>query len=92
MPLTDDGSYNYSMGTAMQDWPAHLVRLKDEQWALWRCVCLRGAGFPAEQALALAAPVSADVADQILCAEQEVEHTRHEAIDALNTKIGRAHV
>lgn len=85
MPLTDDGGYNYSMGTAMQDWPAHLVRLKDEQWALWRCVCLRGAGFPAEQALALAAPVSADVADQILCAEQEVEHTRHNAIDALNT-------
>lgn len=59
-------------------------------WALWRWVGLRGAGFPAENVLALAAPQAVAAADALLAAEAEVErslalaHTAvHAALDAL---------
>jgi hypothetical protein len=31
----------------------HLIHFKGGRWALWRCVCLRGAGFPASDVLKL---------------------------------------
>ena len=45
---------------------AHLLPLADSSWSFWRCAALRGAGFPAQQALALAAPECAILADQSL--------------------------
>ncbi len=45
--------------------PAHLVEL-DQDWSLWRCVCLRGAGFPAANAARLAAPEAVRAADRVL--------------------------
>lgn len=36
--------------------PAHFVRLPGSEWAVWRWVALRGAGFPAAEVLKLAAP------------------------------------
>src|ERR1044072_7050173 len=43
--------------------PPHLISL-DADWALWRCVALRGAGFPATSVLRLAAPECASAADR----------------------------
>ena len=40
--------------TAEAALPKHLARLPGGQWALWRWVALRGAGFPAAQILRLA--------------------------------------
>ena len=47
------------------DAPAHLVQLDDE-WALWRWVAIRGAGFPVEGVLKLAEPQTAAAGDAIL--------------------------
>jgi hypothetical protein len=58
--------------------PAHLVGLSDDEWAMWRCVCVRGAGFPAHQALALAAPECATAADRLIQAENEARCTKTE--------------
>lgn len=63
------------------DLPAHLVGLSDDEWAMWRCVCVRGAGFPARQALALAAPECAASADRLIQAENEARCAK--------TEIGR---
>ncbi len=66
--------------------PGHLISL-DKQWALWRYVCLRGAGFPNQQALALAVPECATAADQLIQAEQEVEQTRGAAVAVLRHEL-----
>jgi amino acid adenylation domain-containing protein len=47
--------------------PAHLVRLTAD-WALWRTVCLRSAGFPAELLATLGDPLLARAADAALTA------------------------
>lgn len=65
--------------------PEHLFPL-DNQWALWRFVCLRGAGFPGSQALELAAPACAAVADQLLQAEEAVKRAREKALTELDKK------
>lgn len=41
----------------------HLIRLPDPDWALWRTVCVRGAGFPAAGVLRLADETWAAAAD-----------------------------
>lgn len=68
--------------------PEHLIGL-DNQWALWRYVCLRGAGFPDQQALELAVPECATAADLLIQAEQEVEQTRSAAIAALRHMLAQ---
>lgn len=45
---------------------SHLLRLTDSSWSLWRWAALRGAGFPAQQVLALASPDIALRADQYI--------------------------
>jgi hypothetical protein len=68
--------------------PGHLVGL-DDDWALWRCVGLRGAGFPALQVLRLAAPECAAAADNLLRTEEEAQRLCGKAAEivgeALNT-------
>src|SRR5579863_9667228 len=63
--------------------PAYLVGLSDDEWAMWRCVCVRGAGFPVRQALELAVPECAASADRLIqaedearCANNEISHER----------------
>lgn len=70
--------------------PSHLVGLEKGEWAVWRCIGLRGAGFPARKVLRLAAPECAAVADRLLEAEgvarsayQESLKVFNEALDAL---------
>lgn len=62
----------------------HLLPFNDQQWALWRCVCLRGAGFPASGVLRLELPDSAAAADQVLDAEEMIELNRARALKVLN--------
>jgi hypothetical protein len=50
--------------------PEHLIDLPRSEWALWRCVGLRSAGFPAATVLSLAASECGAIADQ-LCRAQE---------------------
>lgn len=68
--------------------PGHLVGL-DDDWALWRCVGLRGAGFPALQVLRLAAPECAVAADNLLETENDAQGVCGKAAEivgeALNT-------
>src|SRR5215216_6746016 len=63
--------------------PRHVIALSDKQWALWRWVGLRGAGFPTAMVLKLASPDSAAAADSILQAEQDARQARHQALDIL---------
>src|SRR5215213_9655599 len=59
--------------------PKHLARLPGGQWALWRWVALRGAGFPAAQIDQLADPECARAARQLIEAEDVADQLRLEA-------------
>jgi Lantibiotic dehydratase, N terminus len=61
-------------------WPRHLAPLPGGQWALWRWVALRGAGFPAEQVLQLADLECGRAARQLLDAEDAAEQVRRETV------------
>jgi hypothetical protein len=71
---------------AGQALPDHLYPLS-EQWAVWRTVCLRGAGFPAALVLELADSACAELADQLIEAEAELEQKREEAIAVLRARL-----
>ncbi len=64
-----------------------LVRLPGGQWAAWRWVGLRGAGFPAEQVLNLAIPECAVSADLLLGARNELMCIQDTARDALHQAL-----
>ena len=70
--------------------PEHLVAMPGEQWALWRCVGLRGAGFPVTGVLKLAASECARIADDFLRSEEEAEQSWEIALDALRREIEEA--
>src|SRR5215213_4772877 len=78
------------MVEAQPDLPPHLVRLPGTGWALWRWISLRGAGFPANEVLKLAAPECAEAADALLEAEAELEGARLSAIDAVKSEVLQA--
>lgn len=67
--------------------PEHLVKLPGEDWALWRCAALRGAGFPAARVLSLARPACAADADELLDAEETAGPARAEALGAVNAEL-----
>src|SRR5690242_18484755 len=69
--------------------PEHLVQLPHPEWALWRCVCLRGAGFPADGVLRLSAPAAAAAADLLLAAQTDLEQGRAVANALLNSELDR---
>jgi hypothetical protein len=60
--------------------PKHLAKLPGGQWALWRWVALRGAGFPAEQVLQLAAPECGAAASDLIEVEDAAEQVRRETV------------
>jgi hypothetical protein len=72
--------------------PAHLVKLPGTNWALWRWIGLRGAGFPASEVLKLAAPECADAADSLLEAEAGLADARKVAIAAVKDEVMQATV
>lgn len=70
--------------------PPHLIRLPESRWALWRCIGVRGAGFPLDQLLKLSATHCAAAADQVLEAEIKAQQARSEAIRALEDELEMA--
>lgn len=80
----------YEKAVAVQDEPTlpeHLVALPSTDWALWRNVCLRGAGFPATGVLKLATPDCAVAADRVLEAEKAVDRACTAALTAVNERL-----
>src|SRR2546423_151820 len=69
---------------------SHLVRLGATDWALWRWVGLRGAGFAAAEVERLSAPECATAADELIEAEAEFELAREDAVEALRQELDRA--
>ncbi len=63
--------------------PSHLVALPGGSWVLWRPLVLRGAGFPAEEVLRLAAPEAAAAADRVIAGEEWLTAARVQAREAL---------
>src|SRR5437868_1012694 len=70
--------------------PEHLIVLPAERWALWRCVGLRGAGFPVTGVLKLAASECARIADDLIRAEDKAEQAWEAALKALSREIVEA--
>src|SRR5688572_7784031 len=67
--------------------PAHLAHIQGTDWAFWRWVVLRGAGFPAEQSLKLSAPDCADIAEKLIKAEEEVIGAQEALSEALHSRL-----
>src|ERR1700752_1304757 len=63
--------------------PDHLVVLRDGEWALWRWVCVRGAGFPASAVLRLGAGECAAKAAAAIESEARVDSARESAVAVL---------
>jgi hypothetical protein len=73
--------------------PDHLIPLPDSstgRWALWRTVCVRGAGFPASDVLQIADPACAAAADRLAAVEEETETLRQAAQGALHGELRAA--
>ena len=70
---------DYSQSTAYH------ITLTDPSWALWRWSVLRGAGFPVDAPLQLAAPACVTAADQLLADEHEAREAKRAAVALLQT-------
>ncbi len=68
--------------TSPENAASHRVELEGEDWALWRWVGVRGAGFPVEGALRLAAPECAEAADDLAAAEERARQLCEAALEA----------
>ncbi len=66
---------------------SHVITIDNGKWALWRWVCLRGAGFPVEQVLKLSNPAAAAGADKILEAEELESIARQAALQAARHEL-----
>ncbi len=66
----------------------HLVSVPGSEWAFWRWVCLRSAGFPAEGMRKLAgSPELLAAADEEMAAEQALERARSNAAQEINAAL-----
>ena len=67
---------------------SHLISAPGSEWAFWRWVCLRSAGFPIEGIFKLAAaPALILAADEVTNAMQSVERTRASARQDVNSAL-----
>jgi hypothetical protein len=67
--------------------PDHLIRPRPDGMAYWRCVGLRGAGFPVADAVRLAAPEAAATADALLDAESGVAEADRVLLGSINVAL-----
>jgi len=73
------------------DLPDHQVALTpDMPWAVWRWVCLRGAGFPATDLLQLASSECAAAADSLIEAGEDKDRAREDLMSALDAELSTA--
>lgn len=70
--------------------PKHLVSLGNREWAAWRWVALRGAGFPAASVLKFAAPEYAALADRVIEAEDAARRAKEDALEAVRRNLKEA--
>lgn len=83
-------SYRVSKAASDQaviELPDHLMQLSADGWMVWRCVGLRGAGFPAEEVLKLVSVEAAAAADQLLDAEEETRRVRVHVLSVLSNAL-----
>ena len=70
--------------------PRHLIGLPNAEWAFWRCMCLRGAGFPAATVLQLGASEElSQAAEEALQAAEEVATTRGQALKEVMSALDK---
>lgn len=68
----------------------HLIGLRGSEWAFWRCMCLRGAGFPADEVLKLGAPEHVrSAADSALQAEETAQAACDMALQEVMAALDR---
>jgi hypothetical protein len=72
--------------------PAHLCELPDKEWAVWRSVALRGAGFPSDWVLKLAWEDCAAAVNDLFAAEAELISAREAAINVLQKHFHQTEV
>jgi hypothetical protein len=66
----------------------HLVALPGSEWSLWRWVCLRGAGFPSDDVLKLAAaPETISAAQEVVRSSEALELVRSRILQQLRTAL-----
>jgi lantibiotic biosynthesis dehydratase-like protein len=66
-----------------------VVNLSSTGWTLWRWVCVRGAGFPADGVLALASPDAAAMIDRLLALDDEARDAGARAIEAVARQLDK---
>jgi len=90
--MTNEAVYNTGTAVALEleELPSHLLLLPAGEWAVWRCVGLRGSGFPSDEVLKLAAADCAAIADRVLERETESVHARGRAIETLRHILAQA--
>jgi Lantibiotic dehydratase, N terminus len=91
MQENNTNTYLYPANNKKQDedfpLPEHLTSLPGGNWALWRWVGLRGAGFPGALVDKLSAPECAAAADRLLQAEEEAQQAQKVAIKLVNAAL-----
>jgi hypothetical protein len=69
--------------------PDHLIELPGG-WTAWRCIALRGAGFPASGVLELSSAGCGRAADRLIESGRQVRRARRAALDALYVELKKA--
>ncbi|HEU4432748.1 MAG TPA: lantibiotic dehydratase, partial [Pyrinomonadaceae bacterium] len=69
--------------------PQHLFQLPGGEWALWRWVALRGAGFPVDGVLKLSAPGAAQAADLLISIEARLQSERAATMSLFDSELAR---
>jgi len=71
------------------NFPKHLIEVPgtNGEWTLWRCVALRGAGFPAGRALDLADEAVAEAADRLIQAEADAISEKRKIRKLLDSRL-----
>ncbi|HVF42751.1 MAG TPA: lantibiotic dehydratase [Pyrinomonadaceae bacterium] len=71
--------------------PEELIELPGGRWALWRCMGVRGAGFPASDVLKLASPECGAAADRLAAAEDSAMRARAAAHGEIDRALAAIH-
>jgi hypothetical protein len=84
------GTFDRATETDVEALAPHLIALAGSDWAAWRWVGLRSAGFPAEQVARLAEPAAAAAADAFLQADAQVAQAQQHALRLLERMLQTA--
>lgn len=89
-PATEQHSGIASSSAVVSPILKHLAKVPGEQWAFWRWICLRGAGFPSDLPQQLAAPEEViSAAAAVVEAEEAAALDRQKAIQQVNAALDK---